>query len=203
MSAPRSPVTAAAAELELSAEDVYEAMARLPGYLDISVADFQEVYRLALDHALDRLFGGRRARDLMHPDLVTVAPSETLDVAARRMAEAELKSVPVADAGGRVVGMLSEADYLVRLGAKTFLELLVRFMEEGEALQHRCHETPVSAIMTAPAVTLAGDADFWAILAVFRAHAVRRVPVVDAEGRLLGVLARKDFIHACGLEARG
>jgi CBS domain-containing protein len=29
------------------------------------------------------------------------------------------------------------------------------------------------------------------------------VPVVDAEGRLLGVLARKDFIHACGLEARG
>jgi CBS-domain-containing membrane protein len=203
MSDPHTPVTAVAADLELSAEDVYEAMARLPGYIDISVADFQEVYRLALDHALDRLFGARRARDLMHPDLVTVAPGEPLDVAARRMAAAELKSVPVTDPDGRVVGVLSEADYLVRLGSRTFLELLLRFMDEGEALQHRCHETPVSAIMTAPAVTLAADADFWAILAAFRANPVRRLPLVDADGRLLGVLARKDFIHACGLEERG
>jgi CBS-domain-containing membrane protein len=46
-------------ELELSDEDILDAMRHIPGYLDISTEDFRIIYHLAWRHALDRLRGGQ------------------------------------------------------------------------------------------------------------------------------------------------
>lgn len=184
--------------IELTDEDCYDAMQRIPGYLDISLEDFREVYRLALDHATERLLGGVRARDLMAPRPLALSPDLPLDQAVRELAAQRLKGAPVVDGAGRVIGMLSETDLLRRLGAGTCLGLLVRHLDGDAALDRCCHEGRVRDLMTAPAVCIAADAVIQDIATAFRAHPGRRMPVVDAKGRLLGMLARKDLLGRLG-----
>jgi len=183
---------------ELSDEDILDAMSRIPGYIDISTEDFREVFHLAHAHALDRLLGRTRAASLMRTGFEPVLETTMLDQAARSLATQGLKGLPVTDADGRVVGMLTETDYLRRLGADTFLELLLRLIEDAGAFGHRCHETPVRAAMTAPAVTVPEDAGPVEIAAGFQAHPGRSMPVVDSAGRLRGLLMRKDFVEQLG-----
>lgn len=187
-------------ELELSDEDILDAMRRIPGYIDITTSDFREVYRLAHTHALERLFDSIRAGALMRIGSRPLRPDMRMDEAARLLVEQGLKSLPVVDGAGAVVGVLTESDFLRRLHAETFLELLLRLVREPATFGHRCHETPVAEAMTAPAVTVAEDASFRQILAAFRAHPGRSMPVTDSDGRLRGILLRKDFIASCGTD---
>jgi CBS-domain-containing membrane protein len=119
-----------------------------------------------------------------------------LDEAAQSLAEQRRKSLPVVDANGGVIGMLTETDFLRRLKAETFLELLLRLIADAGNFTHRCHATPVSEAMTAPVVTVTVDAGFREIVSAFHAHEGRTMPVVDTQGRLQGLLLRKDFVTA-------
>jgi CBS-domain-containing membrane protein len=206
MNEPSAPTPGDAAgeavpEVELADEDILDAMQHIPGYLDITPGDFREIYHLAHHHAIDRLLGGLRAGGLMRPVAVPLAPGMMLDEAARTLVASGFKALPVVDAGGRVMGMLTETDYLCRLQAGTFLELLLRIVEDPGEVSHRCHETPVHQAMTAPAVTVPPEAGFREMMAAFRAHAGRSMPVADAGGRLRGLLFRKDFLEALDREA--
>lgn len=188
-------------EVELSDEDILDAMRHIPGYLDISTGDFREIYHLAHRHATERLLSGLRADGLMRPVPTPLAPGTMLDEAARTLVASGYKALPVVDAGGRVVGMLTETDFLCRLQAGTFLELLLRMIDDSCELSHRCHETPVHEAMTAPAITVLPEAGFRDMMAAFRGHAGRSMPVAGADGRLLGLLFRKDFLEALDREA--
>lgn len=187
-------------ELELSDEDILDAMQHVPGYIDISTEDFRLVYHLAHRHAMERVFASLCAGDLMRTDIEALDPDLPLDQAAARLAGQGLKGLPVVDGERNVIGMLTETDFLRHLNADTFLELLLRLVDNGGSFQHRCHETPVREAMTAPASTLREHSGFIDIIAAFRTHAGRSMPVVDDQGRLLGLLLRKDFIDACHLE---
>lgn len=187
-------------ELELSNEDILDAMQHIPGFLDISTEDFREIYHLAHRHALTRLFGGVRAGTFMRVGIEPLHPDLPLDQAAGAMARQGLKSLPVADDDGRVVGMLTETDFLRRLKADTFLELLLRLVADVNGFSHRCHETPVSEAMAASPVTIDEQAGFFRIIRAFREHDGRSMPVVDRDGHLRGLLLRKDIIDAFHLE---
>lgn len=181
-------------EVELTDADILDAMRHIPGYLDITTEDFREIYHLAHRHALARLFEGMAAGQLMRTPVPALDPETTLDIAIKTLAESGFKGLPVTDADGRVIGMLTETDFLRRLKAKNFPELMLRMLESSFELVHRCHETPVRAAMTQPAVTVTEDAGFSEIVQAFESHEGRGLPVVKADGRLAGLLLRKDFI---------
>jgi CBS-domain-containing membrane protein len=185
------------ADLELSDDDILDAMRHIPGYIDITTSDFRAVYHLAHAHALERLFSSISAGQLMRTGFDPLHPEMPLDKAAKSLAQQGVKSLPVVDAHQRVVGMLTETDFLRRLRADTFLELLLRLLEDAGGFQHRCHETPVREAMTAPSVTVSEDATFRAIVDAFSRHEGRTMPVVDTNGALRGLLRRKDFLAAC------
>lgn len=187
-------------ELDLDDQDILEAMRQIPGYLDISTSDFRAIYHLAHAHALDRLFGRLRAGALMRQGILPLRPDLPLDQAARALVQQGLKSLPVVDDDRRVVGILTETDFLRRLQADSFLDLLLRLLEQPGGFSQRCHATPVSAAMTAPAVTVPQGAGFRAILGAFHAHPGRGMPVVDEAGRSRGLLLRKDFLAVLHLE---
>lgn len=198
---PGGPANEAVPEVELADEDILDAMQHIPGYLDITTGDFREIYHLAHRHAVDRLLGGLRAEGLMRPVPKPLAPATMLDEAARALVASGFKALPVVDGAGRVVGMLTETDFLCRLKANTFLELLLRMIEDSCEVSHRCHETPVSQAMTSPAITVPPQAGFRGMMAAFRRHPGRSMPVADADGKLRGLLLRKDFLEALDREA--
>ena len=185
---------------EMCIRDSYDAMSQLSGYVDITTGDFREIYRLAFQHALGRIVSLVTAGEVMSRDVLPVRPDMLLDAAARAMAERGAKAAAVVDQRSRVVGMLSETDFLRHFGAVSFAQFLVRFLADAGSVRHTLHETPVSAFMVAPAVTVREDAPFSAIVQTFKQHRVSRLPVVDESGALLGMLTRKDFMDACGLE---
>jgi len=191
-----NPAAEEVQEIELTDEDILDAMQHIPGYLDISTEDFREIYHLAHLHALGRIFGKIRAGNLMRAGIEPLHPDMPLDEAANAHVRTGYKALPVVDANGCVIGILTESDFLRRLKVDTFLELLLGMLDEAFQLKHRCHETPVRAAMTSPAVTVEKEAGYREIFAAFHQHDGRSLPVVDKEGRLLGLLLRKDFINA-------
>jgi CBS domain-containing membrane protein len=187
-------------QIDLSDDDIRAAMAEIPGYLDISMGDFRELYQHAFQHALERLAGCTTASQMMLPATWTVRGDMFLDQVVHGMAARELKGLPVVDGANRVVGVLTETDLLRHFGVTTFTQFLDRYLSDSDALEHSLHETSVAAIMTSPAITVEVDARFSRIVERFHVRAANRLPVVDRNGTLVGVLSRKDFIHAFHLE---
>jgi CBS-domain-containing membrane protein len=188
------------AEMELTDGDILDAMREIPGYLDITTEDFRTIYHLAHRHAVGRLFGNVRVEKLMRVGFEPLLPDMSLDEAAKALVRSGYKALPVVDEKGCVIGMLTETDFLRRLKVDTFLELLLSMLDDAFKFQHRCHETPVSEAMSTPAVTITRDAGLEEVIGAFHKHDGRSLPIVESDGRLLGLLLRKDFFTAYNLE---
>jgi CBS-domain-containing membrane protein len=185
-------------ELELSDEDILDAMQHIPGYLDITTEDFRAIYHVAHAHALNRLFGGIRAAGLMRGDIEPLRIDMSLADAARSMMRQGCKALPVADAANQVLGILTETDFLRWLGTDSLLALLLP--ASAGRTGNPAAAMPTSTVgeaMTAPVVSVGLDAGVRAIVAAFHRHPGHHMPVLDAAGRLCGLLSRKQFIAAC------
>jgi CBS domain-containing membrane protein len=190
------------AELDLTDDDVLEAMREIPGYLDITTTDFRALYHLAHRHALDRLFSGITAGRLMRREVRPLTPDIPLAEAIPSFVRQGLKSLPVVDGQRRVLGILTETDVLRGLGAETFLALLARVIADAKCIKSEQHHRPVGELMTAPVVSVPLDAGLRELLAAFASHPGRAMPVLAADGRLAGLLPRKVFLNACHPDRR-
>lgn len=188
-------------EIELTDRDIIDAMRHIPGYLDVSTEDFRQIYHLAHASAVDHLLGGIGAASLLRQDITPLTADLTLDQAAARIVQSGYKGLPVVDADRRVIGILTEADFLRRLKASSFLELMLRLVADPAGFTHRCHETRVAEAMTMPAVILPLNATYSDILSAFTHHPGRSLPVVDPQGHLAGLVFRKDFLMALHQQA--
>lgn len=187
-------------QIGLADDDIRAAMAEIPGYLDISMGDFRELYQHAFRHALERLSKSATADQMMLPATWTVRPEMLLEDVVQGMANRALKGLPVVDEARRVVGVVTETDLLRHFDVTTFTQFLSHYLRDPGTLGHTLHQTTVEAIMTAPAITVEAGARFARIVECFHLRGANRLPVVDGTGVLVGVLSRKDFIHTFHLE---
>lgn len=116
-------------------------------------------------------------RYLMTQNPSSCRPSDHLDAAARLMWETDCGAVPIVDDGGRVVGMLTDRD--VCMAAYT----------QGEPLR----SIPVSVAMARDVVTCAAEDDVDVAEQAMRDARIRRLPVVDKDRRLVGMLSLNDL----------
>jgi CBS domain-containing protein len=185
-------------EPEITDADVMEAMRELPGYLDITPGDFRELYRVALRHAWRRVRGSLRARDVMRSPVVAVEPDTPLPEVAERMARGGVSGVPVVDAEGRVVGVVSETDFLSRMAggdAEGFLGVIAQCLRGKKCLAVPVRGRTAADIMSAPPVTVREDALLAEVAERMARAGVNRLPVVSAEGRVVGIVARGDLVR--------
>jgi CBS domain-containing protein len=190
ISPPRPPLTD---------DDIYEAMKKIPGYLDITPGDFKEVYRLAYEHALERLAASVLTRDIMALQVVSVSPDAPLAEVAEVMGRSGVSGVPVVDAGGKVVGVISEKDFLVRMGVKgpkNFMSVVAECLQVNKCVALPMRHQRAADIMTAPAVTVTAETPLSAVSRILVDRGINRVPVVDPEGRLIGLVSRADIVKA-------
>jgi CBS domain-containing protein len=187
--------------LELSDDDIYEAMRELTGYVDITTGDFREIYRSAYVHAVERLSRAAPARDLMTREVVSVHPDTRLSEVAKTMAshgtEAHsISGVPVLE-DSRVVGVLSEKDFLRALGVtriKTFMGFLAHYLDHRGSDLLDLGEKRAGEIMTSPAITVDEETPVAEIARIFKEKHINRVPVTDQSGRLVGIVSRADLV---------
>ncbi len=137
-----------------------------------------------------------RVIDLMTAEVVTVRPDTPLKEAARRMVRSRVSGLPVTDDDGTLVGIISEGDFLHREVARE------RPRRHGllDALlggQHSLAEAElVGEAMTEMVITIAPDASLAEAARIMAHHDVKRLPVIDSDGQVLGVLSRADIVAA-------
>ena len=105
-------------EVTLSEGDIRAAMEAVPAYIDITSADFREIYHLAFEHALHRLSQAIRVGDLLERDVVTVQPDTPLPEVTALMIRHHISGLPVVDDAGHVVGIVSEHDFVTHARAE-------------------------------------------------------------------------------------
>jgi len=184
--------------LEISDKDIYEAMKEIPGYLDITPGDFKDLYKLVYHHTLDRISQAVKASDIMTKTVVTVTPETPVMEAAGLMAVKEVSGVPVIDKDNNVVGVLSERDFLSRMGGggtKNFMTVVARCLEAKGCAAVAIREKTVKDIMTSPAVIVNGHARSPDIAALLKKKKINRVPVIDQNDCLVGIISREDIVN--------
>ncbi|HWR73305.1 MAG TPA: CBS domain-containing protein [Nitrospirota bacterium] len=184
---------------EPSEEDFRAALKQLKGYLDITEEDLRKVYEVALRHARERLLLSIPVRDIMTRIVVTASRDMDIREAARLLSEHKISGMPVVDRDMRVIGVISEADILFLAGINTehrLREILRRLLGEPQPVRKTGEK--VADIMSIPPITALADDDVRRVAAVLDERRIKRLPVVDGEGKLIGVISRADIVRAVG-----
>lgn len=144
-------------------------------------------------------------RDVMTTDVLTFAPDQDVESAMQGLVARGVDAAPVVDADGRVVGLLSTGDLIVaesQVHVPTVISLLgASFEWPGERRRfeedlRRAVGGTVADVMTPEPHTVGPDRSLEEAATLLHEHDVSRLPVVDGEGRLVGILARGDIIRA-------
>jgi CBS-domain-containing membrane protein len=139
-------------------------------------------------------------RDVMTQPVVSVRSETPLKEVAQLLIDHRISGLPVVDGHGAVLGVVSEADFLIKeQGAEAVPHRrLARFL--GESSESRSWQAKVVALtagqaMTAPAVSVSSRCRIAEAAAIMTARGFNRLPVVE-DGRLVGIVTRADLIRA-------
>jgi CBS domain-containing protein len=142
-------------------------------------------------------------REVMTTEVVTLGAFDSVETALHTLVERGPDGVPVLDGDGRVVGVLSSADLLIKeaeVHAPSFISLLDFTFEWGrkhfEEDLRRALGTKVEQLMTADPYVCGPDESIEKAATLMHDHHVSRLPVVDGDGRVLGIVARRDILRA-------
>lgn len=142
----------------------------------------------------------KTVRDVMSPSVISVRPETSLKEVAQLLVDCKVSGLPVVDEGGAVLGIVSEADFLIKeQGIEAVRRRrLARII--GESRESRSQLAKIGALtageaMTAPAVTISASSRIAEAAAAMTAHGVKRLPVLE-DGRLVGIVTRADLVRA-------
>lgn len=137
-----------------------------------------------------------RVQELMTIDVVTATPDTALKDAARELAGRGISGLPVVDADDQVVGVLSEADILAKEVDGSRRGNALQRLLEGSPTSERFHALTVGEAMSAPAITINAARPLTEAASLMLADGINRLPVVDDDGRLVGLVTRADLVRA-------
>jgi CBS domain-containing protein len=184
---------------EICDEDVTAAVKDLKLNLALSAEVLQKIYAGACRRAQARCASAMRVRDAMTRDVLAVSKFDDISHAVKLLADRNISGLPVVDRENRVVGIISEADVVSMVGSRrahTFTELMRPIV--GHPLPERKIGHLVGDIMTSPAVTVFPEAEISEAVRLMDGRRIRRLPVVDKDQRLVGLISRSDIVKAMG-----
>ena len=138
----------------------------------------------------------RRVSDVMTTSVVTVdriTPYQEID---RLLTEKRISGVPVLKMGREVAGVVTEADLLAAEDETNRRARMDSSVGRRRLLHKQQPYVSLTAgtLMTAPAITIGPDATIPAAARLMNTHHIRRLPVVDEHGKLVGIVSRRDLL---------
>ena len=138
-------------------------------------------------------------RDVMTTDVVTVPPDADFGEIVERLLDRGISGLPVVDADGTLLGMVTEADLVSREaygpGRRRPLGLVLDYLRDRDpAWVRKASGTTARDLMTQVVTTASPDDELRVIARVLLESGHRRLPVVRADGRLAGIVSRRDLL---------
>jgi CBS domain-containing protein len=143
------------------------------------------------------------AADIMTKKVVIAHPDDSVAKVARMLSDHQISAVPVCDAQGSVLGMLSEGDLIRPFGRQNaskrawWLNLLAEGTDLAPSFLDflRVENHPARELMVTPAVTAAPDTPLSELADLLARHHIKRLPILR-DGELVGIVSRADLVHA-------
>jgi CBS domain-containing protein len=186
---------------EPSLEDFKNALKELDTFIDVNPEDLMQINRIAQKHAQLRQVEHLMVRDIMTSGVVTVGPDTSLREAAGILLERRISGLPVTDENGKLVGIVTEADFLCAMGIPCHhpAHSLWQTLES----MFRYHRKPVNTgtgakvadIMAQQVVTLADDKTLYDAIDTMKRHHIKRIVVTDEQQCVQGIITRSNLIH--------
>jgi CBS domain-containing protein len=147
-----------------------------------------------------------RAHQIMTRPVITVTPETTVVEAATTMLRKHVSGLPVVDAAGKLVGIVSEGDFIHRgeIGTQRKRGWFTRFiLGPGQGATDFVHEhgRKVGALMTTDPVTITEETPLEEIVRLMEKHSVKRLPVIRGD-KVVGIVSRANLLQAVASLAR-
>ncbi len=145
--------------------------------------------------------GVPRVRDCMRRETGTVGSDTSLDEALRTLDEHSVQRIAVVDAGGRLLGLLTDRDILAAISHRPeglVRAIIARLPLPGARRSETAAitlETTAGEIMETDLITVTEDATLEEALHLMVANSLKRLPVVDPEGRYQGMISRNALLR--------
>jgi CBS domain-containing protein len=147
---------------------------------------------------LNLLPADKLVSEVMTTEVVTLTPEMSVQQAWNQMLHNQVKATPVIDSIGKVVGILTDGDLLERAGVQQRLSVAIR-MDPDEINQelHSLEDSPlkVNDVMTHLVITVLENESLGLATSRMVKYGMKRLPVVDSEDKLVGVLSRLDILR--------
>ncbi len=177
--------------------EIVDTPARIADFLPVAEALVSEG-TIVVEEARAIFHMPMRIRDVMSPDVATVAPTTPLSDVVDLLLRRGVKAVPVVEKK-TIVGIVTGGDLLARAGMPLRLDVQNQ-LPGGVRKEHlrRLDDQGHSAadVMTAPVATLNIKTSVPNALALMARRSLKRLPVVDDSGNLMGIVSRADVLRA-------
>jgi CBS domain-containing protein len=180
---------------EISDEDVTAALKELKLRLNLKAEELKKICLRACLLARTRNSSLLSVKDAMTKDVFSIGKYDDISKVVGILAERNISGLPVVDRENHVVGIISEADVISMVGEArdhTFKDLVMRAL--GHHLPERKQGHMVGDIMNSPAITISPDIEISEAVRLMDERRIRRLPVVDKDKRLIGILSRADIL---------
>ncbi|WP_333936787.1 CBS domain-containing protein [Bradyrhizobium sp. CCBAU 65884] len=142
-----------------------------------------------------------QARDIMVSPVVTVGPHASVQQVAKILLERRISAVPVVDPDSKVLGIVSEGDLMHRAASgteRTYSWWLGWLTGDAELATDyvRSHSAKVQDIMTRDVATALPETSLNDIAKLLEERQIKRVPIVNGEGQLVGIVSRSNLLQA-------
>jgi len=144
-----------------------------------------------------------KASDVIVANIISVSPAAPVREVARVLLSNQISAVPVLDELGRLIGIVSEGDLIRRAELHTehrrswWLSLFSNKDKEALAVEFmKAHSQSVTDVMTRDVITAAPDTPLREIAGLLEKNHIKRVPIIDEEGKVLGIVSRANLIQA-------
>ena len=141
-----------------------------------------------------------QARDVMVSPVITARKSATVREVAKILLEKRISAVPVVDNVGKLVGIITEGDLMRRAEAGTEhpYSWWVHFLAGDATVAAdyvKSHAAKVEDVMTSNVVTATSETPLHEVASLLEEHQIKRVPIVDKAGNLVGIVSRANLIQ--------
>jgi CBS domain-containing membrane protein len=179
--------------------DLLAALDRRDELLDVDLDDLQDLLQATQLRAYSRHLGELSCSAVMTADVKSVTPTTAADAAWALLLLYRIKALPVVDAGQRVIGIVTQIDFI---GHARNVALRQLQQDEIKAFRRTSVDEPhlVKDIMTANVKTALVSQAIVELVPLFADCGHHHLPVVDSEGRLKGMVTQADLV--AGLHRR-
>jgi CBS-domain-containing membrane protein len=185
--------------IEITNEDLQAALRDMHTYVDVSIDDLKALCTMAAQHAEERTLQTIPVKDIMTTKVISIDPEAGIHDISKCLADNKISGLPVVDRECRLIGMVSEADILEMTGIgrdHKIRDLIKHLM--GEPFHPNRFDAIVKDFMSTPAITIHPDADIRRAAKIMNERRVKRLPVIDNQGKLIGIISRGDIVRAVG-----